>query len=118
MARSKKPYIRYAQDVVEGRQVAGEYIKKACQRFLDDMKRRDIQLRYKTIDRCIAFISLLRHTTGKFSGKPFILQPWQQWMFIWRIILWWLMGIMFPWCSPATGLMTALLYRRGNDGSI
>ena len=80
MARSKKPYIRYAQDVVEGRQVAGEYIKKACQRFLADMKRKDIQLRYKTIDRCIAFISLLRHTTGKFSGKPFILQPWQQWI--------------------------------------
>ena len=80
MARSKKPYVRYAQDVVEGRQVAGEYMRKACQRFLDDMRRPDLRLNYKVVDRCIAFIGLLRHTTGKFSGLPFHLQPWQQWV--------------------------------------
>ena len=80
MGRGKKPYVRYAQDVVSGRVVAGEYIRKACQRFLSDMKRKDIQLRYRVVDDCIAFIGLLKHTTGKFSGHPFRLQPWQQWV--------------------------------------
>ena len=80
MGRGKKPYVRYAQDVVSGRVVAGEYIRKACQRFLSDMKRKDIQLRYRVVDDCIAFIGLLKHTTGKISGHPFRLQPWQQWV--------------------------------------
>lgn len=80
MAKREKKYVKYARDVVEGRQVAGKLIVDACQRFLDDLKRKDIELRTKEVDRVINFFSLLKHSTGKFAGKPFILQPWQQWV--------------------------------------
>ncbi|SFF96687.1 terminase large subunit [Prevotella sp. KH2C16] len=79
MAKAR-PYIAYARDVVSGKQPAGTLIKLACRRFLDDMKRKDLVFRRSEVDRCIAFIGLLRHTTGKFSGKPFVMQPWQQWV--------------------------------------
>ena len=33
--------IQYAQDVVEGKVVVGEYIKQACERFLLDLTKDD-----------------------------------------------------------------------------
>lgn len=31
--RMNKPYYRYAQEVIEGKIVAGEFIRSACERF-------------------------------------------------------------------------------------
>ncbi len=74
-----KIYIKYALDVIEGKIVACESIKLACQRFIDWFKRDDIYFDYEDVERKIYFISKLKHFTGSHSGKPFILLDWQAW---------------------------------------
>lgn len=76
----KPKHIAYAEDVVSGKVVAGRYIVSACKRFLSDLKRDDLEFRSNVVDRAIKFFTLLRHTTGKFAGQPFVLLPWQQWV--------------------------------------
>lgn len=73
-----KPYYRYAEDVTEGIIVCGDNIKLACRRFLNDLKRPDLDFREAVVDRAIGFISTLKHFAGKSSGKNFILEDWQQ----------------------------------------
>lgn len=75
-----KPYYRYVEDVLEGKIVVGESIKLACKRFKRDQERTDLYFKEEVVDRAIAFIGTLKHFTGKHSGKPFILEDWQQWI--------------------------------------
>lgn len=74
----KKKYIKYAEDVVSGRIIAGDLIIKACQRFLNDLKRKDLVFKEDKADYAIRFISILKHFTGKSAGQNFILEPWQE----------------------------------------
>lgn len=73
-----KPYYRYAEGVTEGKIVCGDNIKLACKRFLNDLKRPELDFREAVVDRAIGFISTLKHFAGKSSGKNFILEDWQQ----------------------------------------
>lgn len=73
-----KPYYKYAEDVTEGRIVAGDNIRLACKRFLNDLKRPDLDFKEAVVDRAIDFIGSLKHFAGKSSGKNFILEEWQQ----------------------------------------
>lgn len=73
-----KPYYKYAKDVVEGKIVAGQNIKKSCQRFLDDLNNSKWDFREEKVERCLKFISTLKHFKGKSSGQSFILEPWQK----------------------------------------
>lgn len=70
-------YIRYAQDVLEGRAVAGELVKLSCDRFFRFMEGDDYEFRPEAVDRVIDFFRSLRHYTGRHAGAPFELQPWQ-----------------------------------------
>ena len=76
-----KQYIKYAYDVVEGREVAGKLIKLACKRFLDWFKRDDVYFNYEDVDKKISFISKFKLTESPFTGQPFNLLPYQQWIF-------------------------------------
>lgn len=76
----EKPYYKYAKDVVEGKIVAGQNIIKSCQRFLDDLNNSKWDFREEKVERCLKFISTLKHFKGKSSGENFILQPWQQFL--------------------------------------
>lgn len=80
MGNKVKAYTQYALDVAGGSQIAGLFVRQACERYLEDLKRADLTFSEKEVDRCIKFIGLMRHATGKFSGKPFRLLPWQQWV--------------------------------------
>ena len=71
-------YYEYVDKVLNGNIVVGEYIKLACKRFKDDLQRADLVFREDKVDLAIQFISTLKHYTGKHSGKPFILEEWQQ----------------------------------------
>ena len=76
-------YYKYAENVVSGKQVAGELIKLACERFLADCERSDLYFNKKKVDKFFKFCSLFRHykTTDCDSlGKNFVLEPWQQWV--------------------------------------
>ena len=86
MARKKKQtinvketeYYRYAQDVIDGKIVAGELVRLACKRFIDDLERPDLEFRAEIVDRFIVFCSLLKHFKGKSANEKFILENWQQ----------------------------------------
>lgn len=85
MARKKKTinvketeYYRYAQDVIDGKIVAGELVRLACKRFMHDLERPDLEFRAEIVDRFITFCSLIKHFKGKSAGEQFKLEPWQQ----------------------------------------
>lgn len=80
MAQEPK-YLQYAHDVLDGKVVAGELVKLACARFLRFLEDERYEFRPEAVDRVVRFIRHLRHTTGQqHGGKPFILEPWQEFM--------------------------------------
>ena len=71
---------QYAYDVVNGLIPACQWVKLACQRFLDDINSGKCYIdenKYKTIN---TFISVLKHYSSGAAGKPFILEPWQKFL--------------------------------------
>lgn len=73
-------YKKYAEQVVAGKIPAGEHIVAACKRFLNDLKRADLVFHAEEVDRAIRFFASIKHYTGQHSGKPFLLEPWQEWI--------------------------------------
>ena len=73
-----KKYTIYAEKVINGEIIACEYVKLACLRYLNLLKREDVYFKPEKADKVINFISKLKHFTGKHNGKPFILQEWQK----------------------------------------
>lgn len=71
-------YLQYAQDVLSGKIIAGEYIKLACERFFDLMDNDNYEFREDRVQIVIRFFSILKHYTGRHAGKPFILEAWQE----------------------------------------
>lgn len=76
--------VKYAEDCVADVIVCCKETKESCQRFLDDLKREDLELRTFDPDLCINIIqTMLVHRQGQdidgnpLMGTPFILQPWQ-----------------------------------------
>ena len=80
----KQVAIDYAESVVSGAKIAGKEVIKACDRFLADLKREDLE----THDNDSAFVlgiieRTMFHKQGEdldgnpLIGKPLILQPWQ-----------------------------------------
>ena len=86
MARKKKQtinvketeYYKYAKGVIDGSIVAGELVRLACKRFIDDLERPDLEFRAEIVDRFITFCSLIKHFKGKSANEKFILENWQQ----------------------------------------
>ena len=75
---------RYAETIVRGEKVAGAEIVQACQRFLDDLKRTDIELRERDPNAVCSIMEgffvhqQVEDMNGKpLLGEPFRLQPWQ-----------------------------------------
>ena len=75
--------IDYAAAVIKGEKIAGKRIIEACQRFLDDLKRDDIELRTREPDFVINIVKkTMVHRQGEamdgssLVGKPLILEPW------------------------------------------
>lgn len=84
MAKTKSQlnidYKDYPTKVINGEIVACNYIKLACQRFLDWFKRDDIEFREDKVNHIINFISKLKHFEGSFAGQNFELLPYQIWI--------------------------------------
>lgn len=76
--------VQYAEDVVSGRRIEGAEVVLACQRFLDDLNRDDLELRMNDPNViCTLIEGFFVHQKGETltgeprMGKPFILLPWQ-----------------------------------------
>lgn len=72
---------QYARDVVDGRIVAGRYVRLACQRHLDDLEREGFPCEFdeERADRACRFIELLPHVKGRWARNEerIKLEPWQ-----------------------------------------
>lgn len=71
-------YYKYAHDVIEERIVAGEYVKLACRRFFAFMADGRYEFREEKVAEVLRFVGMLKHSTGRHAGKPFIPEPWQE----------------------------------------
>lgn len=80
-------YKQYALDVVQHKQIACKYVIQACERYLSWFDRDDFIFRPEKADAVINFISKLKHYSGRFNHKQFILLPYQKWM-IYSIFGW------------------------------
>ena len=69
--------IKYCEDVLSGKVIAGNAIKMACQRFLNDLKRDDLEFREDKVDTLIKLGQCLKHYKGSSANKPFTLEPRQ-----------------------------------------
>jgi phage terminase large subunit-like protein len=110
---------QYARDVVGKKIPAGKYVRLACKRHLDELKkqrRKDFPFRFDPAKaaRVCRFIELLPHTKGRWarSKERIRLEPWQ--VFI--------LGCVFGWLRKSDGLRRFrklfLLVPRKNGKSI
>jgi phage terminase large subunit-like protein len=75
---------KYARDVVAKKFPAGKYVRQACARHLDDLKRAETKsypfiFDPESAERACAFMELLPHTKGKWARMQelIVLAPWQ-----------------------------------------
>lgn len=74
------PVSRYALDVIEGREVAGDLVHKACLRHLSDLETgrdRGLYFDCEEASMVLRFAQMVCHTTGPLAGQPLQMQPWQ-----------------------------------------
>ena len=76
--------IQYAQDVVDRKIIIGEDVVNACQRFLDDLNRPELEFRTQAADTaCSLMEGFFVHRQGEMldgtplMGKPFKLEPFE-----------------------------------------
>lgn len=74
--------LRYAKEVVAGKIPAGRFVKAACKRQIEDLKRwkaKGAAYRFDTgrANKVCRFIELLPHIKGPKAGEPIVLEPWQ-----------------------------------------
>lgn len=93
----KQAAIRYAEQVVAGEIISGNNVRE-CKRFLEDLKRDDIELRPKDPDFVINVIQkFMVHKQGEdmqgnpLMNSPFILQPWQVFV-VYNLVGWYWAG--------------------------
>lgn len=73
---------RYAREVVSGKIPAGEYVRLACKRHLDDLQReKESSYPYRfdkeKSEHILQFAELMKHVKGKWSGQQIVLESWQ-----------------------------------------
>jgi phage terminase large subunit-like protein len=84
---------KYVKDVLSGRIASCVSHRAAIQRYLDDLERQNSSEfpYYFSLDAatacCDFFPQILKHSIGKCSGMPFVLEPWQLFG-IWNIFGW------------------------------
>jgi phage terminase large subunit-like protein len=104
MAKAKTealhPAEQYAQDVINGTIIACKWVRLACARHLHDLEhahKRGFYFDVEAAQRVLRFISLLKHSKGKWGrhgGELFTLEPWEQ------FIIW----VAFGWKRKSDGM--------------
>lgn len=74
----KKPFYKYADDVINGKKVVGEYERLMVERFFSDLEKGEFIFDYDKGERMVKFAAFCNHHKGDLAGKPIILEPHQQ----------------------------------------
>src|SRR5436309_14812626 len=90
---SGDPVARYARKVLAGTILAGRPVRLACARHLLDLEEgrtRGVRFDAKAATRVIEFFGFLRLAEGEHAGKPFDLEPFEEFI----------VGSLFGWKGP------------------
>lgn len=93
---AKRDYIKlangYIKDVLSGKIPACQYVKKACERHQEDLKKSKWKYRFdvEKASRVCKFIEQLPHIKGELRGQALKLEPWQ--IFILTTVFGWVDG--------------------------
>ena len=70
---------KYISDVISGKVPACSFVKKACKRQKEDLKRKKWLYHFdkEKATRICRFIELLTHVKGPKAGENIVLEPWQ-----------------------------------------
>ena len=82
-------YISYPKKVLSGEIIAGEYIKLACQRYLDWFSREDLEFKTKKADKVVNFCNNV--SNGKNKNLKIDLQEWQKFI-LYAVFGWYYKG--------------------------
>lgn len=87
---AKHPVIEYIHGVLDGSIPAGMLIRLAVERHQRDLEtgsERGLHFDRQAAQHVIDFFGFLKHSKGEWAGKPFVLEPWQQFA-IWVLFGW------------------------------
>jgi len=80
MRRSARTIVnRHVSQVLDGTVVSNHWLRRAAERWRRDMKRRDIRMDWREVQRMVDWIEGLR-LVGGHAGVGWTLLPWQQWV--------------------------------------
>lgn len=71
----------YPFQVVEGKIIACKLVKLACQRFINFLNNDEVYFDKEAVNRVIKFCGKLKHFSGVYQSRPFILESWQKFCF-------------------------------------
>lgn len=73
----RQQFDRYTDGVLSGDILAGDLVRLAVERHMDDLSAGIYEFNWAKAERALKFIGALQHTTGEFAGQPFSLRDWQ-----------------------------------------
>ena len=76
-----KKYNQYCEDVITGKILACKDVILSCKRYKSWFDKDDRYFDADDVDRRIKLVSKLKHFRGEFNKKPFILLPFQEFIF-------------------------------------
>lgn len=99
MANHTQVAVQYCADVLSGKQVSCKWVRLACQRNIDDLRKQksaDWPYRFDTAkaNAICDFIECLPHIKGKWGGEAIVLEPWQKFI----------LTTIFGWVNKDSGL--------------
>lgn len=68
----------YAREIIRGDRPACKWVRLACERYLNDFKRRDVFFDVAEAERIVAFAETFRHYKGTWAGQRIKLEPFQK----------------------------------------
>ena len=71
----------YPFEVVDGKIIACKLVKLACQRFINFLNNDEVYFDKQAVERVITFCGKLKHFSGVYQSRPFILENWQKFCF-------------------------------------
>ena len=79
-APAESRVVTYANAVLDGEIAAGELVRKACERFFNDLataEARGLRFHEPEAERVMGVLGQLKQSKGRWANKPLDLMPWQ-----------------------------------------
>lgn len=79
----------YAVSVLEELETVGIHVFAACERYMEDLERDDLELRWKTAEKFMARFQLFEHVIGEWDTLNVVLEPWEKFFFLNTEMFYW-----------------------------